>query len=197
MKNNNVKYGCLQLVTRNMNPELLSPTRVTEPRGCELEKWATQDTPSFGYDPLLLGIPCNNSVRYDPLAQVGGYETYGSFSFSPSPSSSCASHFDDSAWDSEIDDAIEREIELEVISEEHLYDIETGLMNINRDGPSSVSSSTDDKYVSSSTDDTQIPSPQDSKIDMYPHPHHPKNFYSFSHFSKNFSNSTHELGVVG
>jgi len=173
MKNNNAKLGCLQLVMRDtissykdqhhtQNDDVTQEPRII----------ISTRMPSFGYDPLSLGVPCNNSVRYDPFTPVRQCErTTESFSQASYSSASVSasslgtfddSAFDDSAWESmdkDIDDAIEREMNNE---NEEYFDIETGLMNFSFAGE--TKSWQDTLHVLETP--THIPSSLDPKIEV-------------------------------
>ena len=195
MKNNNARMGCLQLVMRNIVPSS-SHDDMTQ---------TSMNMPifSYGYDPLSLGIPCNNSVRYDPISTVRQHETTHLFSQSiqssqtidtsqsiqsidtshpintsqSSQSSSSLSTFDDSAWDSDIDDAIEREKEKEkeMQYEDEFFDIETGLMDVN------IASSRRPLHLASIPPSPfPILSPdQEQEIDMYASSAFPSDFMAY------------------
>jgi len=179
MKNNNTKYGCLQLVTRDVNPEFLYSFGQRHEAN-ERARLGPKNITFFGYDPLNLGIPCMNSIRYNPPVfndhMVSDYNSDASELFT-------VSSFDDSAWDAtdaldalnldnEIDDAIEREKKYESCE---AYDIETGLIDVATIHTerfclsSSVSSSGSlNTPDTANTFDTPTLDLKDSKIEMYP-----------------------------
>lgn len=157
MKNNGAKLGCLQLVMRNIIP---SSSRENQNDDVTQEPKKRTKMPLFGYDPLSLGVPCNNSVRYDPftparqcektteLFSQASYSSLNAFDDSEfddieieesefddttfDDTTFDDTTFDDSAWES-IDSYIDDAIEREVRKEnqnEEYFDIETGLMNL-------------------------------------------------------------------
>ena len=166
MKNNNAKLGCLQLVMRDTISSYKDQHHTHNDDVTQEQKISTR-MPSFGQDPLSLGVPCNNSVRYDPFTPVRQCErTTESFSqasySSASVSASSLGTFDDSAWESmdkDIDDAIEREMNNE---NEEYFDIETGLMNFSFAGE--TKSWQDTLHVPETP--THIPSSLDPKIEV-------------------------------
>lgn len=183
MKNNNAKLGCLQLVMRNTisssshKDHTQNDGMTQEPR---MRMRMSIDTmmPSFGYDPLSLGVPCNNSVRYDPVRQDERTTKLLSQASFPSDSSFSKfddSAFDDSAWESmdkDIDDAIEREVN----ENEEYFDIETGLMNFSFAGETKSWLDTphmqgqgkeqEQRQEQGQEQEQVIPSPLDPKIEV-------------------------------